>query len=54
MRGVWKHELKGSRLNVEIESFEPLPPWAREGAEAEAEELAKFLGGKLDVSWISA
>lgn len=53
MRGVWKHELKGSRLNVEIEPFEELPPWVREAAQAEAEELAKFLGGKLEVSWIS-
>ncbi|HEY0607753.1 MAG TPA: winged helix DNA-binding domain-containing protein [Herpetosiphonaceae bacterium] len=51
MRGVWKHELKSGRLNVEIEPFEELPPWVREGAEAEAEELARFLGGKLEVSW---
>ncbi|HEY0738675.1 MAG TPA: winged helix DNA-binding domain-containing protein [Herpetosiphonaceae bacterium] len=53
MRGVWKHELKSGRLNVEIEPFEKLPPWVREGAEAEAEELARFLGGKLEMSWTS-
>ena len=51
MRGVWKHEQKGSRLTVTIEPFEELPAWARAGAEAEAEALAKFLGGKLEVSW---
>lgn len=51
MRGVWKYELKSSRLNVEVEPFEDLPAWVREGAEAEAERLAKFLGGKPEVSW---
>lgn len=54
MRGVWKYELKSSRLNVEIEPFEDLPAWVREGAEAEAEKLAKFLGGKPEVSWASS
>ena len=31
MRGVWKHEQKGSRLTVTIEPFEELPAWARAG-----------------------
>lgn len=53
LRGVWKHEQKGSRLTVTIEPFEELPAWARAGAEAEAEALAKFLDGKLEVSWAS-
>ena len=51
MDGVWKHERKGKRLTVTIEPFGKLPKWARTGAEAEAERLAGFLGGELEVSW---
>jgi hypothetical protein len=51
MDGVWKHERKGKRLTVTIEPFGKLPKWARKEAEAEAERLAEFLGGELDVSW---
>ena len=49
--GVWKHERKGRRLTVTIEPFGKLPKWARKEAEAEAERLAGFLGGELEVSW---
>lgn len=51
MVGVWKHERKGRRLTVTIEPFGQLPKWARAGAEAEAERLAAFLGGELELSW---
>jgi uncharacterized protein YcaQ len=51
MDGVWKHERKGKRLTVAIEPFGKLPKWARTGAEAEAERLAAFLGGDLELSW---
>jgi uncharacterized protein YcaQ len=51
MDGVWKHERKGKRLMVTVEPFGKLPKWARTGVEAEAERLAGFLGGELEVSW---
>jgi hypothetical protein len=53
MDGVWKHERKGKRLVVTIEPFGKLPKWARAGAEAEAERLAAFLGGALELDWRS-
>jgi uncharacterized protein YcaQ len=51
MDGVWKHERKGKRLTVTIEPFVKLPKWARKEVQAEAERLAAFLGGELEVSW---
>jgi uncharacterized protein YcaQ len=51
MEGVWKHERKGKRLTMTIEPFGRLPSWARADVEAEAERLAGFLGGALEVSW---
>jgi Winged helix DNA-binding domain len=45
--GVWRHERKGDRLDVEIQPFEALPDEARERAEARAGDLARFLGGEL-------
>jgi Winged helix DNA-binding domain len=51
MDGVWKHERKGNRLTVTIEPFGKLPKWARKEAEGEAERLAGFLGGELEVTW---
>ena len=53
MDGVWRHERKGSRLLVRIEPFVELPGWARQAAEAEAERLAAFTGGALELSWRS-
>lgn len=53
MDGVWRHEQKGGRLTVRIEPFVDLPAWARRAAEAEAERLAAFLGGALDLTWQS-
>jgi uncharacterized protein YcaQ len=51
MDGVWKHERKGKRLTVTIEPVGKLPKWVQRGAEAEAERLAAFLGGELELSW---
>lgn len=51
MEGVWKHERKGKRLTVAVEPFGTLPRWARKEVEAEAERLAGFLGGALELSW---
>jgi uncharacterized protein YcaQ len=51
MVGVWKHARKGRRLLVEIEPFGTLPTWARKHLGAEAERLAAFLGGELDLRW---
>jgi hypothetical protein len=51
MAGVWSHEIKGSRVHVAIESFVNAPAWVRRGAREEAEQLAKFLGCKLEVKW---
>jgi hypothetical protein len=52
--GVWRHERKGSRLLVQIDPFFKIPAWAKKGAEAEAERLAKFLGGTLELTWLEA
>jgi len=53
MHGVWRHETKGSRVAVAIQPFARLAAWIRRGAEEEAERLASFLGGELDLTWKS-
>jgi hypothetical protein len=55
MAGVWRQEVKGRRVRVAIEPFAgPLPAWARRAAEAEAERLAAFAGGQLELAWAGA
>jgi Winged helix DNA-binding domain len=51
MDGVWHHERKGDRLVVEVEPFVDLPPRARRGVEQEAERLAAYVGGGLELAW---
>jgi len=52
MDGTWRQEAKGRRLLVTIEPFTgPRPAWARRAAEAEAERLAAFTGGELELRW---
>jgi uncharacterized protein YcaQ len=51
MVGVWKHERKGRRLTVEVERFARLPSWARSELEVEADRLAAFLGGNLELTF---
>jgi hypothetical protein len=55
MDGTWRQEAKGRRLLVTIEPFTgPPPAWARRAAEAEAERLAAFTGGELELRWADA
>jgi hypothetical protein len=52
MEGVWRQEVKGRRVQLTIEPFAgPPPAWARRAAEAEAERLAAFAGGQLELRW---
>jgi uncharacterized protein YcaQ len=51
MQGVWRHEIKGSRLEVLIEPFVSLPVWVRRAAAQDAERLAAFFDCKLDLTW---
>jgi hypothetical protein len=54
MDGTWRQETKGRRLLVTIEPFTDPPGWARRAAEAEAERLAAFTGGQLELTWAGA
>jgi Winged helix DNA-binding domain len=52
MDGVWRQEAKGGRLRVTIEPFAgPPPARVRRAAEAEAERLAAWSGGQLELRW---
>ena len=51
MQGTWRHELKGSRVEVVIEPFVRQPAWVRRAAGQEAERLAAFLDGALNLAW---
>jgi hypothetical protein len=51
MAGIWRHERTGDRLVVSIEPFAEPPAWVRRAAEEEAERLARFMGGRLELSW---
>ncbi|HEX2192652.1 MAG TPA: winged helix DNA-binding domain-containing protein [Acidimicrobiales bacterium] len=51
MDGVWRHERSARRLTVTIEPFVTVPSWARRGAQEEAERLAAYLGGNLELVW---
>jgi hypothetical protein len=52
MDGVWRQEAKGRRLQVTIEPFAgPPPARIRRAAEAEAERLAAWSGGQLELRW---
>jgi Winged helix DNA-binding domain len=53
MNGIWRHEIKGSRVDVLIEPFVKLPAWVRRAAGDEAERLANFLDGSLHLTWKS-
>jgi uncharacterized protein YcaQ len=49
MVGVWKHERNGRRVVVDIEPFGRLPAWAGAELQGEAERLADFLEGELQL-----
>jgi hypothetical protein len=55
MDGVWRQETKRRRLQITIEPFAgPPPARVRRAAEAEAERLAAWLGGQLELRWAEA
>ncbi|MEW5988051.1 MAG: winged helix DNA-binding domain-containing protein [Chloroflexota bacterium] len=49
--GVWQHNQKPKRVEVQIEPFSVVPEWVRPAAEVEAERLAQFLGKPLALNW---
>ncbi len=49
MAGVWKYEHKGRVVSVEVQPFTKLPRWTRAHIAAEAERLAAFVGGDLEL-----
>jgi hypothetical protein len=55
MDGVWRQETKGRRLQITIEPFAgPPPARVRRAAEVEAERLAAWSGGQLELRWVDA
>jgi DNA glycosylase AlkZ-like len=53
MQGTWRHEVKGSSVEVTIDPFIRLPQWVKRAAAREAGRLAEFLGGTLNLTWNS-
>jgi hypothetical protein len=51
MQGVWRHDIKGSRVEVVVEPFVKVPGWVRSAAAQEADRLAMFLGRNLRLAW---
>jgi len=51
IEGTWRHEIQGSPVAVTIEPFHPPAAWVRRAAGQEAERLAAFLGGTLNLTW---
>ncbi len=51
MEGTWRHEIKGSRVEVAVEPFVKVPVWVRRAAGLEAERLAAFFGCTLSFVW---
>jgi hypothetical protein len=49
MHGIWRHEVKRSRVEVTVEPFVKLPVWVRRAVGEEAARLAKFLDCALDL-----
>jgi hypothetical protein len=51
MQGVWRHNTKGSQVEIVIEPFVKVPGWVRRAAAQEAERLSVFLGCNLHLGW---
>jgi hypothetical protein len=47
--GIWSYQRNGRRLSVRIKPFVRLTRQVRDAVEVEAQRLAKFLGGELDL-----
>ena len=52
MHGTWRHEIKGSRVEVTIDPFVKLPKWVSRAAGHEAERLAAFLDRTLTLTFV--
>jgi hypothetical protein len=52
MDGIWRSEVKGRTISVEIEPFTKLSAATRDAAEAEAERLAAWKDRTLDLRWL--
>jgi len=46
---TWSSERKGDRLLTNVESFQRFTGAAREGVEAEADDVARFFGARLEL-----
>jgi len=51
MEGVWRHEVKGRRVEVSVQPFGKGTAWMRRAAKEEAAHLATFLGRELEFVW---
>lgn len=51
MQGTWRHEIKGSRVEVVIEPFVQVPARVKHAAAEEGDRLATFLGCSLRFAW---
>jgi winged helix DNA-binding protein len=51
IEGVWNHERAGKGLSVTVEAFGRVPSRVRRGVEHEADLLASFFGGALELTW---
>jgi hypothetical protein len=51
VRGVWRTERTGGRLELTVLAFGPLPRAAREGIGAEADDVGRFLGAPVDLAF---
>jgi hypothetical protein len=51
MAGTWSHTTEGGVVAVTIAPFARLDDGVRAAAEAEAERLARYLGGELRLGW---
>ncbi len=47
--GVWSQEKRGSKVQLTVDAFRPLSEAAHEGLVKDAEALARYLGGELDL-----
>lgn len=54
MEGTWRHETKGSRIDLTIEPFGTPKQWVRRAADNEAERLAAFLGRPFSLTWVQS
>jgi hypothetical protein len=53
IEGAWRYERKGKRLAIEVAPFAgPLAKPVVRAVEEEAERVAGFLGGSLELAWM--